>query len=172
MVGNSNSADDEAKSSEAQSDTRDELRTIAFRLREIQRLMGMRVKQENRRLEIEGLDPVSSTGFLKDVDRLGNISQTTINNAVDTLGNLDLGDQVRGTLDDGTTIEGEASPIDYMPSEHLRVELESVDDSSVRYELITHYKSGKWGPLRVRRYRTGDDDWIPRGVLADIQVPP
>lgn len=37
----------------------DELRTIGFRLRELQRLLSMRVAQENRRLEAEGLDPVT-----------------------------------------------------------------------------------------------------------------
>lgn len=41
-----------------QSDARDELRTIGFRLREIQRLLGARVAQENRRLEAEGIAPV------------------------------------------------------------------------------------------------------------------
>ncbi|MFB9808566.1 hypothetical protein ACFFQF_27010 [Haladaptatus pallidirubidus] len=168
MVGNSNTNEEE--SIRASSDTRDELRTIGFRLREIQRLLGMRVKQENRRLETEGIDPVSSTSFFKDIDRLGEISQTTINEAVDSLGNLGLGDSVRGTLNDGTTIEGTASPIDYTPTEHLRVEVESVDDSSLRYELLSHYKSGKWEPIRVRRYRTGDDDWIPRGVIAEIHA--
>lgn len=45
-----------------ESDTRDELRTIGFRLREIQRLLGARVEQENRRLEAAGLDPVSGHG--------------------------------------------------------------------------------------------------------------
>jgi hypothetical protein len=39
--------------------TRDEVRTIAFRLREIQRLLSTRVAQENRRLEADGLDPVT-----------------------------------------------------------------------------------------------------------------
>lgn len=46
-----------------ESDERDELRTIGFRLREIQRLLGARVKQENRRLEAEGLDPVTDHEF-------------------------------------------------------------------------------------------------------------
>ncbi|WP_227357136.1 hypothetical protein [Haladaptatus salinisoli] len=170
MVGNSNPNEEESIG--ASSDTRDELRTIGFRLREIQRLLGMRVKQENRRLETEGIDPVSSTGFFKDIDRLGEISQTTINEAVDSLGDLGLGDSVRGTLSDGTTIEGTASPIDYTPAEHLRLEVESVDDPSIRYELISHYKSGKWEPIRVRRYQTGDDDWIPRGVITNIRTPP
>lgn len=39
-------------------DARDELRTIAFRLRELQRLVAARVEQEDRRLEAEGLEPV------------------------------------------------------------------------------------------------------------------
>ena len=43
------------------SSERDELRTIGFRLREIQRLLSMRVEQENRRLESEGIDPVTNT---------------------------------------------------------------------------------------------------------------
>jgi hypothetical protein len=44
--------------------TETELRTIAFRMREIQRLMAMRVEQENRRLEASGLEPVTSApGF-------------------------------------------------------------------------------------------------------------
>lgn len=47
----------------AESDTRDELRTIAFRLREIHRLLGARVEQENRRLEAEGIEPVRGHAF-------------------------------------------------------------------------------------------------------------
>jgi hypothetical protein len=42
---------------------REELRTISFRMREIQRLLSMRVEQENRRLEAEGIDPVEGHGF-------------------------------------------------------------------------------------------------------------
>ena len=48
--------------------SRDELRTIGFRLREIQRLLGMRVEQENRRLEAEGLDPVTRPRFSEDAE--------------------------------------------------------------------------------------------------------
>lgn len=44
-------------------DERDELRTLAFRMREIQRLLAMRVEQENRRLESEGLEPVTEAAF-------------------------------------------------------------------------------------------------------------
>lgn len=42
-----------------------ELRTVAFRLREIQRLLGARVAQENRRLEAEGLEPVTDHDFFR-----------------------------------------------------------------------------------------------------------
>lgn len=45
--------------------TSEELRTVGFRLREIQRLLAVRVEQENRWLEAEGLEPVT------DSDRFG-----------------------------------------------------------------------------------------------------
>lgn len=41
-----------------------ELRTIAFRMREIHRLLAIRAEQENRRLEAEGLEPVTESRFL------------------------------------------------------------------------------------------------------------
>ena len=46
-----------------ESTERDELRTLAFRMREIQRLLSMRVEQENRRLEAEGVEPVDAGDF-------------------------------------------------------------------------------------------------------------
>lgn len=48
------------------SDETDELRTLGFRLREIQRLLAVRVEQENRRLEAEGIDPVEQSRFIED----------------------------------------------------------------------------------------------------------
>jgi hypothetical protein len=44
---------------------RDELRTMSFRMREIQRLLAARVEQENRRLEAEGVDPVEAPRFVR-----------------------------------------------------------------------------------------------------------
>lgn len=41
----------------------DELRTIGFRMREIQRLLSVRVKQENRKLAAEGIEPVDDSAF-------------------------------------------------------------------------------------------------------------
>lgn len=49
-------------------DEQSELRTISFRMREIQRLLAVRVEQENRRLEAEGLEPVTETRFLDESD--------------------------------------------------------------------------------------------------------
>lgn len=60
-----------ATASEANDDpstTRDELRTISFRLREVQRLLTMRVAQENRRLADEGLEPVTDDEFSRGRD--------------------------------------------------------------------------------------------------------
>lgn len=45
-----------------ESSERDELRTIGFRMREIQRLLSVRVEQENRRLEAEGIERVPAAG--------------------------------------------------------------------------------------------------------------
>jgi hypothetical protein len=42
---------------------RDEIRTVAFRMREIQRLLSVRVEQENRKLEAEGIEPVPTARF-------------------------------------------------------------------------------------------------------------
>jgi hypothetical protein len=44
-------------------DEGDELRTIGFRLREIQRLLAVRVEQENRRLESDGIEPIEEPRF-------------------------------------------------------------------------------------------------------------
>lgn len=49
--------------------TREEVRTIAFRLREIQRLLSIRVTQENRRLAANELEPVAKENFPKQTDQ-------------------------------------------------------------------------------------------------------
>ncbi|MFC6963964.1 hypothetical protein [Halocatena marina] len=52
--------------------TREEIRTIAFRLREIQRLLSIRVTQENRRLAANELEPVAKENFPKQTDQRSN----------------------------------------------------------------------------------------------------
>lgn len=49
----------------------DEIRTVGFRLREIQRLLALRVQQENRRLEAEGIEPVEEPKFRNPEGRSG-----------------------------------------------------------------------------------------------------
>ncbi|MFB6179525.1 MAG: hypothetical protein ABEI77_07375 [Halorientalis sp.] len=61
-MGESHKQSDGADSSD-QTAQRDHLRTLSFRMREIQRLLAIRVEQENRRLEAEDLEPVSDTTF-------------------------------------------------------------------------------------------------------------
>lgn len=51
------------------SSPRDELRTIAFRLREIQKLLAVHAAQENRRLEAEGIEPVADEDVFKEYER-------------------------------------------------------------------------------------------------------
>lgn len=53
----------ESRSGKERADQTDEIRTVGFRLREIQRLVAVRVEQENRRLEQEGLEPVTEPRF-------------------------------------------------------------------------------------------------------------
>jgi len=54
---------------ENRSDDSDELRTIGFRMREIQRMLAARVEQENRRLEADGLEPVEDPRFVSHEER-------------------------------------------------------------------------------------------------------
>jgi hypothetical protein len=58
----------EKERGEEKSNEREELRTIGFRLRELQRLLSMRVQQENRRLEADGIDPITEATFFKHPD--------------------------------------------------------------------------------------------------------
>lgn len=63
-MGEPSSHSDEESSVQPEQDVN--LRTIGFRMREIQRLLSIRVEQENRRLEAEGIDRVTDTGFRDD----------------------------------------------------------------------------------------------------------
>lgn len=151
-------------------DTSGELRTIAFRLRELQRLLGMRVVQENRRLEAEGLTPVTKAEFFKEHAEQDQVSKTRVNQLAEQLGELDLGDTVQVTLFDGTVITGNAGPIVYTPSERLRLELRSEDDTSTRYEVKSRDEENHWNPITVRRVEHGDDDWIAMGMVRNITL--
>lgn len=151
------------------SGVRDQLRTIAFRLREIQRLLSMQVQQENRWLEAEGLEPVTEATFFKRRERPREISKDSIARLVETLGDFDLGDDARITLLDNTTITGAVGPIDYVPRGRLRVELRPDEDSTLRYELKTEHGDETWNSIRVRKYKAGDEDWTALSQVMAVE---
>lgn len=57
---------DRSTDREASPEVAEELRTIGFRLRELQRLLSIRVEQENRRLAADGIDQVSESRFFRE----------------------------------------------------------------------------------------------------------
>jgi hypothetical protein len=149
------------------SDTRDEVRTIAFRLREIQRLLSMRVQQENRRLEADGIAPVAEATFFKPID--DRTAHSTTSSLVKTLAGMEIFETARLTLADGTTIQGRVNPITYTPNDRLWIEIRPRDENA-RYELRATHRDGQWTTPVVRRYAQGNDDWTELGELATIQV--
>lgn len=149
------------------SSTREELRTVAFRLREIQRLLSMRVEQENRRLEVEGIEPVRDTTFATKHGRDDTgVPARRTERHVRKIAALDLFSEMELGLDDGKTVEGRVTPIDYVPGRRLRFELQPTDRANVRYRVHSEHSEGGWDALTVRRYEIGDDEWSSVGVVA------
>lgn len=157
-----------AKSREPRPASNAELRTIGFRLREIQRLLSMRVLQENVRLEAEGLAPVTEATFFKETAVESPISRHRVKTQAEQLGGVELGAAVRVTLLGGEIISGTTGPIDYVPTESLRLELRPREDSSVRYEIRAVVEETGWSPVTVRRFELGDDDWEVLGVVRSV----
>lgn len=161
---------DRAENSETERpDTRDELRTIGFRLRELQRLLSMRVQQENRRLDAEGIDPIRDATFFKQSEGHQPASQNAIRYLIETLGGLDVFQKASITLADGTTIQGRVNPITYSPRERLRVEIRPPDEDA-RYELHTEYTDDRWDTPVIRRYVSPDDDWTELGEVNTMRT--
>lgn len=150
-------------------DTQDELRTIAFRLREIQRLMSMRVQQENRRLEAEGIDPITDATFFKQTEGHRLTSENAIRYLIETLAGLDIFQEASVTLADGTTIHGRVNPITYTPHERLLLEIRPPDEDA-RYELRAEYNDERWSTPVVRRYAAPDDDWTELGEIDTMRT--
>lgn len=159
----------ESDQGETKSDTREELRTISFRLREIQRLLSVRVQQENRRLEAEGITPVSEATFFKHLGGQTPLTGEKTRSIVETLAQLTTFEDVKVTLDDGMTLKGRANPITYSPNDRLRLEIHPRDVPDIRYELRAEYSNGEWTIPVVRRYITGEDDWTKIGQIKSIQ---
>ena len=76
---------------------------------------------------------------------------------------------VRLLLDNGTEITGRAAQSGESNGERFRLELstergEPYDRCQVRTRVI----DGAWTPMTVRGYRSGDDDWVELGTVADV----
>ena len=86
----------------------------------------------------------------------------------ETLGDLDVYQHVTVTLDDGTTLAGRANPIDYMPEQSLRLELEPDDEENVRYQFTASY-DGEWEEVRAQRVAADDEDWNDIGTVTEVE---
>lgn len=86
------------------------------------------------------------------------------------LGDLDVDDHVRVTTTEGTTFEGGANPIDYVPEESLRVEVRpgNTDD---RYEMSAEYEDG-WSDVNVRMADMAGEDttWEDLGTVEHVDA--
>lgn len=162
------SSDPGTEGHQRESKVRDELRTVAFRLRELQRLGSARVEQENRRLAADGLEPVTQAEFFRRTVRPRAVTGEGTARLVEELGALEVDDDVQVTLLDGTTVEGRAGPIDYDPTARLRVELTPTHETAVRYELRSVREDGDWTQVRVRTYAAGDDDWTALAPVSAV----
>jgi len=166
-MGERSNADEEAAT--RRSEPREELRTIAFRLREVQRYLSMRVQQENRRLEAEGIEPIGEATFFKRLELAPLSADDAIQYLIETVERSDVVEAARVVLDDGTTIQGRVEPIDYAPRERLRVAIRPRTENS-RYELRTVHDGDRWQSPSVRRCEDGDDDWELIGELETIRT--
>ncbi|WP_458186096.1 hypothetical protein [Haladaptatus sp. NG-WS-4] len=88
----------------------------------------------------------------------------------ETLEVVTLGNHVRIELTDGTAFEGPASPIDYMPDDRFRLEIEPREKQIRRCEVSAEYVEGEWTTPEVRHYSLGDDDWTVAGEADDIEI--
>jgi hypothetical protein len=149
---------------------RNELRTIAFRLREMQRLQSIRLEQENVRLAAEGLEPVTDADFFKRTARPREIEPEAITRAVESLGEASVDEYLRVTLLDGSRIEGHAGPIDYEPDERLHVELTPTHETRIRYELRSSRDEDRWRPILVRKFERGAEEWTELAQVAEVRL--
>lgn len=92
-----------------------------------------------------------------------------------TLTEVNVYDELRMTLLNGGSIEGRAGPVDYVPEDHLRIEIEEQDDDdaeTTRYEISAAYTDGEWERPRVRRYKHGveEDKWVSVGRVGEARI--
>lgn len=88
----------------------------------------------------------------------------------ETLELVRLGNHVRIELEDGEAFEGPASPIDYMPGDRFRLEIEPKHERIRRCEVSAVYVDGSWTAPEVRHYSLGDEDWIVAGEAREMEI--
>lgn len=88
----------------------------------------------------------------------------------ETLEVVDLGNQIRIELTDGTAFEGPASPIDYTPDDRFRLEIEPGHEEIRRCEVSAECVNGEWTTPVVRHFSLGDDDWAVVGEADNIDI--
>ena len=88
------------------------------------------------------------------------------------LGEIELYTDVTLTLTDGSTVEGRASPIDFDPGRHLRMELRPMNDEPARrYEIHAHYRDGEWETPTVRKIDPAtEEEWTELGAVEEVGV--
>ncbi|WP_132057632.1 hypothetical protein [Halorussus amylolyticus] len=90
---------------------------------------------------------------------------------VEILGDVDVDDHLRVTLDDGTEFEGWASPVDYVPEESLRIEVRPEGGTTDRYEISAAYDDG-WTDPTVRHAEADAESgsWGDLGGVEGVEV--
>jgi hypothetical protein len=88
----------------------------------------------------------------------------------ETLELVTLGNHVRIELKDGQAFEGPASPIDYMPDDRFRLEIEPRHEGIRRCEISAVCVDGSWTTPEVRHYSLGDEDWIVAGEALGMEI--
>lgn len=85
---------------------------------------------------------------------------------VERLGEVQQHDRLTVDVDDGTTVEGTAAPVNFDPNDRLRIEIRP-DDGDERYDLSATLEDGEWTPVGVRR-QAGDADWEEVGEAVGV----
>lgn len=90
---------------------------------------------------------------------------------VERLGEMELNDWVSVSLSDGTSFEGPASPIDYVPEDSLRLEVRPESGATERYELSAEYDGG-WSEPTVRHTDASDEEtgWEELATVESVET--
>jgi len=122
---------------------------------------------EARRARLHSITKLART-LNRGSDENRRMSETEL---IERLGAAELNELVKISLSDGTTFEGPASPIDYVPEDSLRLEVRPEGGTTERYELSAEYDDG-WSQLTVRHTDANEkgSGWEELGTVEDVEV--